>query len=353
VGKIAYSGEKVFIGIDVHVRKYAVTCVTGGSVVKRATLNGDPDTLVKFIKKYFEGADVRTAYEAGFSGFTLHRKLEGAGINNMVVNAASIEVAARDRVKTDKRDSLKLADQLEKGRLRGIRVPSLEEEARRVLHRTREQVSKKKRACMVQIRMRLHQFGIEVCKPKQVVTLSAVEECLKTYAELPREVVLGIRVLMNVWKALLTEMKVLSAELKRQAASDPLESTYRSAPGIGPLSARVLSTELGDMKQFPNERAIFSFTGLTPGEHSSGDGKNKQRRGHISRQGSGRLRHVLVEAAWNAVGDDEKLRATFQQLAARVGKKRAIVAIARRLIGRIRALFRKGELYRTPLPLAA
>lgn len=75
-------------------------------------MRAEPEGLAEFIKKRFAGAEVRSAYEAGFSGFVLHRALEKAGIDNLVVHAASIEIASRDRVKTDRRDSLKIAEQL-------------------------------------------------------------------------------------------------------------------------------------------------------------------------------------------------------------------------------------------------
>src|SRR5439155_27306262 len=86
----------------------------------------------------FSGAvKINTAYEAGFSGFHLHRHLISHGINNIVVHPGSIEVASRDRVKTDKRDALKIATQLAAGRLRGVFVPSLEREEKRTVTRLR------------------------------------------------------------------------------------------------------------------------------------------------------------------------------------------------------------------------
>jgi transposase len=121
---------------------------------------GTAEAVVALARKEFPGASVLAAYEAGYSGFWLHRKLEAAGIRCLVVHVASIEVSSRDMVKTDKRDSLKIAEQLAAGRLRGVRVPSIEEEQRRLLTRTREQLMNKKRRVMVQIRMRLHYFGL-------------------------------------------------------------------------------------------------------------------------------------------------------------------------------------------------
>jgi transposase len=96
------------------------------------------------------------------------------------------------------------------------------------------------------------------------------------------------------------------------------------------------------MTRFANERALFSYTGLPPSEYSSGP---SVRRGHISRQGSSRVRHLLIETAWRARPRDKVLQEIFDRIAATRGRKRAIVAIARRLTGRIRACFRQGTTY--------
>lgn len=241
---------------------------------------------------------MRTCYEAGYSGFWLHRELEAAGIQNIVVHAASIEVAANDRVKTDKRDSLKLATQLAAGRLKGIRVPSLEEEYRRLLPRTRDQISRAIRRVQNQIRMRLHQFGLVPEDFNRVLRVKDAEAFLEKFEG---DLKFSLERLLEQWECLLEQRRALEKRMREQAKEDPLEALYRSVPGIGVLTARVLSTELGDMSQFPNIRALYSFTGLTPSESSSGE---KVQRGHISRQGSPRLRYMLIEASWKAVRKD-------------------------------------------------
>jgi hypothetical protein len=131
--------------------------------------------------------------------------------------------------------------------------------------------------------------------------------------------------------------------LRDQAqAQEEIEKVYRSVPGIGEVVARTFATELGDMTRFANERALFSDTGLTPSEYASG---TSVRRGPMSRQGSSRVRHVLGETAWRAMPRDAVLKEMFDRIAATRGKQRAIVAIARRLTGRIRACFRQGTTY--------
>jgi transposase len=137
---ISYVGKEAFIGIDVHKKTYAVVARVEGEVVKKWTTAASPQALSLQLLKYFDGATIHTAYEAGFSGFVLHRELEKNGIQNLVINAAGIEVAVNDRVKTDKRDALKLATLLEAKRLKGIRIPSEAEEAHRLLSRTRQQL---------------------------------------------------------------------------------------------------------------------------------------------------------------------------------------------------------------------
>jgi transposase len=279
------------------------------------------------VSKEFGGASVRAAYEAGYSGFWLYRKLVAAGIDCIVVHAASIEVSARDTVKTDKRDSLKIAQQLAAGRLRGVRVPTEEAEQRRLLTRTREQLMNKKRRVMVQIRMRLHYFGLFPESIERRIKLQDVEDIL---TGLEGELQRTIGMLRDEWIELAKRIKEINRLLVEQAKEDPLDAVCRSVPGVGPLISRILSAELGDMSQFRNERALFSFTGLTPSEYSSG---GHICRGHISRQGSTRLRHMLVEAAWKAVRKDPVIKEYYIKLSERIGKRNAIVAVARKLVG--------------------
>ena len=132
-----YAGKTIFVGIDVHKKTYAVTAICDGIVVKRDTLKASPQILIDYLKKKFDPGKILTAYESGFCGFYLHRALEAVNIKNIVVHAAAIEVS-NDRVKTDKRDSLKIAVHLSQNRLEGIHVPSVEREDFRTLTRLRD-----------------------------------------------------------------------------------------------------------------------------------------------------------------------------------------------------------------------
>jgi len=339
--KISYKGEKVFIGMDVHREFFMLSAVCKGVTVKRCRISPNGEAVLNFIVKYFPESDIRTCYEAGYSGFWLHRYLVGNGINNIVVNPASVEAESGNRVKTDKIDSLKLAIQLEANRLRSIHIPSEEQENGRLLTRTRDQLMSARTRVRTQIRMKLHLFGLFPVEHKGAINQKLVEKILSENV-INNELKVSIQIQLEQWNSLNESLKAIYKQLKEQASKDPYDKLYRSVPGIGFLVARVLSNELGDMSQFPNERALFSFTGLTPGEYSSG---NKTRRGHISRRGRSQLRHVLTEAAWKAIRRDPNMQRAYESIATRRGKLRAIVAMARKLVGRARAILKTQNNY--------
>ena len=154
---------------------------------------------------------------------------------------------------------------------------------------------------------------------------------------------------MEQWKILTDQLTRIQKKLQQQALGEEnLQKIYESVPGIGLINGRELANELGDMAQFPNAKQLFSFTGLTPCEYSSGE---HIRYGSISRQGRSVLRKILIEAAWTAITKDGHLYEVFERLSEKRSKKRAIVAVARRLVGRIRAcIMNKAHYTLKPFP---
>lgn len=334
--KINYLGQKVYIGIDVHKKTYTFSALCGGDIVKTATVPADPAGFVTSLHKWFNGAELISVYEAGFSGFGLHRTLVQAGVQNIVINPASLEVAAKDKVKTDKRDSKKLVLQLSTGRLSGIHIPTEKEEQARLITRTREQIVEDRTRVAARIKSRMHYFGLMDKDDSRVVSEIFIKELESM--DLAEELKISFSLLIAHWRFLSQQLEEVKTEMLGQSFEDSEnEAIYRSVPGIGIVSARTLSNELGDLsKRFKNQNALFQFVGLTPTEFSSGE---SVRKGSISRQGSARVRKILVEVSWRAISADGALREAFDRIARTRGAKRAIVAIARKLIGRIRACF--------------
>ena len=330
--------KKVFVGIDVHKKTYSLSAVCNQEIIKKCTMPADPFGLLSFLHKTFKGSEIITAYEAGFSGFALQRFLSGNGVTCLVVHPASIEIASRERVKTDKRDSLKIAVQLSSGRLKSVFIPEKQREDFRILTRLRNGLAKDKAKKGTQLKALLYQLGKIKHDDRFNISLKWIHEVLSMGFSPDQYIV--IKSICDQWIYLANEIKKIDQELVLQAQRDKkLHGIYSSIPGFGPVVSRVMANELGDMSQFANERQLFSYTGLTPREYSSGE---HRRLGHISKP---LLRKMLVQATWKAILVDEGLLEIYSRISLKRGKKRAIVAVARRLIGRARKCIKSGNSY--------
>ncbi len=121
-----------------------------------------------------------------------------------------------------------------------------------------------------------------------------------------------------------------------------------SAPGVGFVTAEVVLSELAGYGRFRNSKTVCAYAGVVPAVRQSGDKRSKDMR--ITKEGSGLLRWALVESAWRLVRSSPKWRALYTRLKARKGKKRAIVALARRLLGVLYAMLRTRIPYQIVTP---
>jgi transposase len=137
--------------------------------------------------------------------------------------------------------------------------------------------------------------------------------------------------------------KEMNAELYKVARSPeyrPLVAALSGQAGVGWQSAIRLILELGDIERFPPTDALPHYLGLTPSQYSSGE---LDHRGHTLKCGPGVLRALLIQCAWSSVrpGRDRDLTECFKRLAPRIGRKRAIVAVARKLVIQLRRRWRE------------
>ena len=335
-----YSGD-AYIGIDVHRKSYSVAIIVERIVVKKLRLPADGLKLLAFLRKILPKAKLHSVYEAGFSGYPLHRILSTAKINNIIVNPASIQVASASRVKTDKLDAIKLAEHLSLGLLKGIRIRTVAEEEQRLLSRNRAQLVRDRVRMMARSRMRLIQFDLLPVSFDKVLTLRQVKNLLNNKS-VSQSFKLGMSHLINVWEQIESELKLINYKYQARQKEDPLVTQYMKVPGIGLKTGIVLADELLDCSQFKSEKALFSFIGFTPSEHSSGE---TVRKGRITRQGNPQLRFMLIQSAWVAIRCDPALRSFYGRVAARRGANKAIVAVARKLVGRARAVIKNKANY--------
>ena len=145
------------------------------------------------------------------------------------------------------------------------------------------------------------------------------------------------------WQDHLAQRLAVSKKLKAFVAKAPqreaeAREVLMTAPGVGPVTAEVVLSELGDISRFRNAKTVCPYAGLVPVVQQSGERKSKDLK--INKEGSGLLRWALVEAAWRLVGKSPKWAALFARLMHRSGKKRAIVAVARKLLCVLYAMLR-------------
>jgi transposase len=313
---------------------------------------GDLKALGKEIEKtkqrfgMKESVRIRSCYEAGREGFWVHRALEQMSIENMVVDASSIEVNRRQRrAKTDRMDVEKLVRQLvrygrgERDVWSVVRVPRPEDEDRRQRHRELEVLKEERKQHRVRIQSLLFTQGIDVMvSPKFLEKL----EQLQCWNQEPVPAQMKQRIedeyhRLQLVEAQIREVKAKQVEqLKAEQNDAALEKVRRLQQliGIGMGSSWIFVMELFGWRQFRNRREVAGAVGLTPTPYDSGDSQREQ---GISRAGNRRIRKLLIEIAWAWLRfqPDSKLSRWYNQRFANAGKRMrriGIVAMARRLV---------------------
>ena len=315
------------LGIDVHQDFYVVVMQEGG---------GNPKPPQRFHKEAFvhwaaklksRATEVYAVYEACGFGFALQRQLSALSIQCYVVCPQKLDEHNK-RVKTDGLDAKALCLRLDRfvqgnrWALALVRVPSEEEERSRAIHRQREQLVKGRKQLEAHGRSLMVNHGIEPVKSWWKQGNFGALQVPKWMKEL----------LGNSQPILLAlQEKIGALTLQLQAAAAPEQPR-----GLGQMTSVIIDREIGDWNRFNNRRQIASYTGLCPGEYSSG---NSRLQSCVTKHGNPRLRAALVELAWRLVRFQPsykpvlKWRAILAKgaLATGAARKKAIVAVARQL----------------------
>jgi transposase len=333
----------VFVGLDLSKLSWSVAVRSEGETLLEFSGPGRPETLAPLLEA-LRHCRVRSVYEAGPFGYTLHDWLVARGVESLVCSPGLVPVQVGNRVKTDRRDALKLATMLEAGLLRSIVVPTPRQRADRELVRERDRLVRRRRAVMVQIRAFLLTYGIAA--PDTSTWTKVFETWLFKLRLTDRLLQVALDSLRRGYLEAdrhLEEHTRLLKDLARTRRHAPTVALLTSVPGLGWLSALTFSVEIFDWSRFASGEALSSYLGLTPSQYSSGE---RIRHGRITRAGNRRLRSLLVEACWRTIGRDPGLRRLYEAIKRRRGGKRAIVAVARKMCHRLAAMTRTGELYR-------
>ena len=335
--RIAVRGKEVFVGIDVHKESWQVTVRAEGEEFFHGRIPGQYPALQKILDRFREGK-IRVAYEAGPCGFGLHDQLREDGIEVIVVPPSLIPMESGNRVKTDKRDSRKLAKLLEGNLLKEVYVLTEEEREHRELLRTRHQLVSHRSDVARQIKSKLLFHGIGSPFPSKYGWTQKYVQWLKGLSFSSPYLKESLEVLVDLYEYLsrqLTRVNRKVVELSRTDKYKAKAELLRTTPGVGLLTGMEILVELQDMGRFRNSEEVASYMGLTPSEYSTGE---HIRQGRITRSGNWRVRNALIESSWILIGRDPWMRTIYMRLKSRKGAKRAIIAIARKLIIILRSM---------------
>jgi transposase len=335
--------KEIFVGVDVHLKTWHVTMRTRDVELFSGSIPGRWETLRSLLDRYRDYR-MKVVYEAGYFGFWLYDYLTSYGADCIVTPPSLLPQEYGNRVKTDRRDSAKLALLLSRGMLKRVWVPSKQERYHRQVVRRRRQLIKDRTRTQNRIKAELRFHGMEV--PEHRGRWSRI-----FLATLYR-VRYNDRFMQESFDRLLTYLGFVNEEIAEQTEllrelaqtelyNDRMELLC-TVPGIGVITAMELLLELNDMTRFRRADQLAAYVGLTPSQYSSGE---KVRMGRVSKVGKNALRGLLVEAAWTLITKDPQVREKYETLRSRCGAKRAIVAIARILLLRVRRMLLDGQPY--------
>jgi transposase len=290
-----------FLGMDVHAETIAVAIAEpDGEVRSLGTIANREDSIRKFIKKLGSPEQLRACYEAGPTGFILYWQLAQLGVDCAVVAPSLVPKKPGDRVKTDRRDALKLARSHRSGDLTAVWVPDEDSEALRDLVRQREAAKQDQ----LRARHRLTKFLLRTGQRPPLGLKPWTERYMRwlaqvRYTQLAQEVTL--RDCMNEFEHMSARVKRLEEAILEvvKLAPQPMQEVIRGLQalrGVAHISAVTIAAELGNISsRFQSARKLMGYCGVFPSEDSSG---KRIRRGGITKAGNAHLRRIIVESAW-------------------------------------------------------
>lgn len=355
-----------FIGMDVHKESIDIAIADAREARHYGRVGGDATCVERVVRKLRSAhGRLSVVYEAGPCGFWLYRRLKAQGVECMVVSPSMTPRNAADRVKTDRRDALKLARLARAGELEPIYVPDEKDEALRDLVRAREDA-----VCMQrQARQRLQALLLR--NEIRYVGRSAWTQAHRRWIA---KLKLGNAAQQIAFEEYVQAVEEAGQRLERLAQAigaqlehwrwRPVVEALQALRGFSAIHAVRIVAELGDFRRFESPRKLMGYLGLIPSEDSSGP---RRRQGSITKAGNSSARRALIEAAhayahparvswviarrqtglsknvcdvaWKA---QLRLCGRFRRLAARrVPRNKVVVAVARELCGFVWAIARQ------------
>ncbi|HSU97356.1 MAG TPA: IS110 family transposase [Gemmatimonadaceae bacterium] len=337
------------IGLDLHKRESQLCILTDdGELIERRIVT----SRARFSEVLGSRPPARILLEASTESEWVARHLESHGHTVVVADPgfAPMYATRSKRVKTDKRDARTLCDALTLGAYRGIHRASDAQRHIRAELAVRDALVRTRTRYVAMIKAFVRREGLRLPSGEVEGTEAKLAQLV-----LPLHTTQQLAPLVALLAPINAEIDAADARLLGYSKDNPVVGRLRTMPGIGPVTAIAFVAALDDVARFQNAHQVQAYLGLVPSEFSSGD---RQVRGHITKRGDARLRWLLVEAAWRILRSPNPelaaLKAWAEQIAARRGRRIAVIALARRLAGILYAMWRDGADFRSrPVARAA
>jgi transposase len=333
-----------YIGADLH-KKGITFCVVSDKfkVVARKTLEcSQPDQILEFFRQF---RPFKVVVEATASYLWFVELLEPLAEKIVLANPKKLRIIAESTKKTDRLDAQILAEFLARDMIPESYMPTPRQREHRRLVRHRQYLSGRLTSVRCKIRHILADYNAD---RKDLFAAG----CGKAYFKVVPLSDADRFVSKQLWAEFedhQAQLVALTKKIKSFATKAPKRETearqiVKTAPGVGFVTAEVVLSELGDVSRFRNAKAVCAYAGLVPVVRQSGGKRSKDL--HITKEGSGILRWALVQSAWRLVNTSLKWTVLFSRLRKRSGKKRAIVAVARKLLCVLYAMLRTSTPYK-------
>ena len=332
----------VYIGVDVSQASTAV-CVLGeqGGIVTEAPVASTPDALVSFIQKLPFGI-VPVGLEAGPLSQWLHKGLTEAGFEAVLMETRQVKAALKAMpIETDRRDAEGIARLLQLGWYRPVHCKSVSSQEVRALLASRKSLKNALINIELSLRGLLRNFGL---KPG-AVSKGRWEERIRELIAGNAMLEAAAEPILRARAGLRRELAGLEKPVRKLASQDPVCGLLMTMPGVGPLVALTFKSAIDDPGRFRRSKDVGPWAGLTPGRNQSGE---RDIVGAITKAGDVGLRTALYRAATVMLhcGAPNWLKAWALRLAVLRGRKRATVALARRIGVVLHRMWRDGTEFR-------
>ena len=325
-----------FIGFDLGKVASQVCIITEDGELIERRLKTDREHISELLGKR---SPARVLIESSTESEWVARYLEELGLEVVVAdpNFAAMYATRSRKVKTDKRDARTLAEACRLGAYRPAHRTSDRQRHVRAQLAVREAMVRTRSRYISLISTLLRRDGLRIHNSGYTPTFLKRLARLELSASLREE----IAPLVLLLQSLNEQIKQADLRLRALAEGDEVLARLRTVPGVGVVTATSFVSTLDAAARFGGAKQARAYLGLVPSESSSGE---RQKRGHISKAGPGRARHMLVEAAWTILRRRSAANAALHDwvaaIAARRGSRVAVVALARKLAGILFAMWR-------------